>query len=1538
MQRDIVIKGRSLGGSSDLTLLAPIRPGFIDSLETMTYKTRVKRVLDVLHGARQGTFEYHNARLLSDAVERVGAIQSVRVAVLEPQDQVMLAVSFDISREAYIRVLWDKVGTLLDLIFCGTVDYVTAFGHTFEEWAEWARRVQVETGFFYGPSESTARDLIYLRRAERMNDREGGKPLNLLRARAPSAEEALQRFFDPPSKLPADEPAVNYPPNYLTLIRERVQNGLQGLFALYRLADLHRPDTADGEVLRRAAIDLLLEFVQLWEGGQIDDDIDEARGTRFARPLAWLFPDGVARPNRRRRPADPATLPDRIDDSVLARIQGGIVRPYGKLSHGVLLLLTLADAAAAARFCDWLASHVTHGDSSQAGTPDDPHVNVAFTLAGLRACGLGEEELELFPEEFRHGMAARAGLLGDVRNNHPRRWRRPLNAGTGTVEIDPETAHVVLQLRCQAAGGQPPGIDWGAGHPLYNVTQGLLAANNGLVLLAVQTLSRRYNADGRIQEHFGWADGNGQPEPEAGPENDDANRVHLGEIVNGHDNAADFVDPDDPRQAWLADGSFLVVRKYRQFPARLEAAIAVTAQAMCTAFGGVAQDWVEVVYGKLMGRTRDGSPVVQPSRLNRFDYRGDADGRRCPLRAHIRLSHPRSTLPAARPPRMMRRSMGYGPDHLPGHGEDGLERGLVFMAYVASIGEQFEVVQRWLNGGNSSGTSSGQSCPIVGVPDNGLPRIFRFEHEAAGRPAQEFSVLLERPTALLDEPETLTRLEWGLYLFAPSFAAVDRLGHFARVAAALAPALPSAAWSAVRGRRQLAELRCPHASGAARADAWRVALEDAQSIDRLDAADLWSAIRADHAGVLRTDYGVIVAAPELIEEVLLDRQGRYSLQGQFDLMKQSIGEIYLGLDPGVRYDDESGPVNARIMQLPRGAAYDIAFKAAERKIEAIRDEAIEHATRFGETRWNVTFDVREVVDEVLADLCEAWFGIQGSPHFRRGGTDWRWRDDEPPIYPGHFTALSRWMFQPHPGSVPAELGRRYGQALTKAMTAFVADIRSGGSGNVPKAPGGANAPIAEAVFGHPRHGADNAWVARTMVGVMMGFIAPIIGAVLNVVREWQRERRFDALRASLRADGRMDLAAAERILGRATYDAARMRPMPQIIWRTALSPHRLGPAGHTVNIEAGDIVVLGLVSGTQQRLAEGVSDGSLMFGGRRTATPGRHPTHACPGRISGFEAMLGTLCALLTPGEEMRQIGTPLGLSMEGLLTGGGRFMFEGWDAAKALSIFEKTPDHPPPPLPADREGQVLCFGDSWVSNPYPFVGRDIRDMLEECGYDTPDDFCNYERYGHIADLDRAKEDLATFVRRRFKPPASPVPKAIVLSGGGNDATKSSFAALLVVNDNNPATPVLDPTKLARLVADIETCYRHVLDRLLRELADIHVDVPVVLHGYDHFFPRGAMDANWFRKPLDDARYRRAADHAEEDLACHDLIEALNTMLANLANEPQYRRQVRHVPLQGTIDRLWNDPTNGWRDDLHPHNSAFHAYALAIDAVIDAYP
>ncbi len=1583
MQRDIVVKGRGLGGTSDLTLLAPIKPGFVESLESVTYKTRIKRVLETLHGARSATHEYAAARLLSDSVERVSAIHSVRVAVLEPENKVLLAVTFDGSWESYIRVLWDKVGSLLDLIFCGTEDYVTAYDHSFDEWLVWARRVQVETGFFYGPADSTARDVLYQRRIERMRERGVEKDLeearlNEIRAVLPSAEEIIQRIVKPPQQPAPDDPPI-VPTDYLRMFRERTRNGIQGLAGLYRLTDLHRPGTSDGEVLRHAAIDLLLEFVQLWISGLVDDDINEARDGavpgsgdgRFRRQLDWLFPDRQPELSLRPRPTDAASQGDRVPDNVLCDIQGGIVRAYPKVTHGATLMLGLKSSAGGRDILAWLSTKLTNGAEDFESSPARPFCNVAFTPAGLRALGMSEDTLGLFPEEFRQGMSARAGLLGDVRNNHPRRWRLPRRvpdlsrsdagseAGFGEIELD--SIHVVVQLRCDGGPGVPADLDLRDPlHPLHSVADRMLRDNPGVELLSVQALVRRASAGlpNGVEENFGYADGFGQPEVEAGSAPNHANRVHLGEIVCGHENAADFEpDPTDPalpdvvkaRLSWLTNGSFLVVRKYRQFARRLEVAVSATAVEMAQAIDGDSaqyEKYIEVVYAKLMGRARDGIPVGQKTLTNSFNYKSDPEGRQCPLHAHVRLAHPRSDRKsAARLPRLMRRGMSYGPQHNKGTDDDADERGVLFMAYNASLSEQYEVIQRWLTGGNSTGASSGQSCPIVGVPENGYPRHFRFEH--AGR---HFSVQLEQATPLLEEPRVLTRLEWGMYLFAPSMGVVNKLHALATAAAAGAPAAV-APWELLRGKHLIAgleEIRSQQGDQAA-LDAWKAIIEDPESIDRLDAAAVWAAIREEHGGVLKTPYGTLVASRELLMRVLLDPDASYSIRGQFERMQLSVGEIFLGMDAGKRYDDESIEVNRAIGVLTdtdagKAQVFEIAFEAAKRKLDQIICQAREQSGRVCDPRFEVGFDAREVVDEVLADLCEAWFGIKGSEHFRRGGSDWAWKEGDPPLYPGHFTALSRYMFQPNPGPVSVELGQLYGRALSSAMVAFVDAHRA--AGTTPKHKG-RDAPLAFAIFNHSKYGTDPAWVARTMVGVLMGFIAPIIGAVLNVLREWQREGRFASIRTELA--GRTSRTDAIGVVTRPMAEAARMRPMPQIVWRVATKAHRLGPPGKdAVEVAEGEKIVLGLVSGTQQSLADGLNDERLMFGGKRT-TGQPHPTHACPGYLAGIEAMLGTLTAVLARPEKVRQGFAPLTFVAEGfaelpehcrgpspaLL---GRPATLAYHISLALEVFSRV-RKPLPPRPKGREGLILAIGDSWLRNPYPF-STDLREELESFDYLVPKDLCDYEEWGYARTLGTRAADICDFIRDTIKSLSDgPSPKAVLLSGGGNDSTRGSFLKLLLENDHNVNTSPLDPDALLDHIAKLKTYYETVFDAIRLRLVEINVNIPVIVHGYDHpLLPdKAGLGYVWFREQFKNKHYDPLTDRPEEIKGLAELINAFNDMLSNLASDNRYKTFVRYVDLRGTLKEFWDaNAVEAWKDDLHPENDGFFALATKIDAMVQA--
>lgn len=1545
MQRELVVKGRGVGGTSDLTLLAPLKPGFVDSFESVSYKTRTKKVLDTLHRTRANSHEYKWARLISDSVERVGTIHSVRVAVLEPENKVLLAVTFDGSRESYIRVLWDKVGTLLDLIFCGTIDYVTAWDHSFEEWVEWAHCVQVETGFFYGATQTTARDLLFDRRLALMRGEE--KPdlnqaeVDELRAVLPVPEEVIERLIYPLYPVPADEPDVRQRPRpigYVKALGEQAMLGLQGLASVYRLVELFRPGTRDGDVLRRSAIDLLEEFVEMANGGAINIELAAAEA-RFSRELRWLIPiPGVRVANDRSRP----TLPEnRAPRTPSADIQGGILRQYENVTNGVLVLVGFESVDEASRFVAWVASNVTREtDEHDAARATKPFFNIAFTFAGLRALGLEESDLEFFPEEFRQGMAARAGSLGDVRNNHPQRWRLPKRFTTidhdpasEAVEID--AVHAILQIRCKASGAAADAFSLqDANHPLRALVAEVARQLETGSILAVQPLIRRLEQRrGALTavENFGFADGNGQPDLEPRKPPFRRNHVPPGEIVLGYDNVADPApDVSAPDARWLHDGSFFVVRKYRQFVDQLRGAVLETAKDMESRLGGVASDYIELVYAKLMGRWRDGEPIVAPGAtgFNVFTYDNDPQGSVCPLHSHIRRANPRSgerqrTDPrkSGRFPRIMRRSMSYGPP--PGTVAGG-DRGLVFMAYNASLGEQFEVVQRWLTGGNSTGSTSAIGCPIVGVAQSGLDRNFTFEH--AG---QAFRLRLDAGNVLFDEPMSPTQLEWGLYLFAPGMAVLRRLQ-----ATATAPAASrSMPWSLGAGRSRLAELLRMDAveSPEVAVAAWKEAIEDPESIDRLTSASLWAAIRADHAGLLRTTYGVLVADRSLVGDVFLDPHARYSVCGQFDRMKRSFGEISLGLDAGPRYERESASINAAIGALTEDDAFDLAVEAASKKIDAIRDDARVQAQRRGDSTVEVGFDAREILDEVLAALSQAWFGLSDDPgrRFRKGGADWSWTHGQAPWYPGHFTAMSRYMFQPHPNATVIDFGERYGQALRESMRLFVGDHRA--RGTKPQAPHGGDAPIAAAAFDHADYGLDDDFVARTMVGVLMGFNPTIIGAVLNVLREWHRDGSFGSLR--LRFAGSTAASRRQLVLD-ATRRSAKARPMPQLAWRTVVRPHRLGPSDAAgLDLKAGDLVVLAIASATQQSLADGQSDGRAMFGGDRSTLP--HPTHACPGYAPAIGAMHGTLVALLSRSENLKTGPAPLTFTLEAALPTTPpvtppaiQALFEPTFATRLRNVAEQRERLLARGSKRTAQKLVMGWGDSWIAFPFlpPWLFADLLDQLKTKARDIDKEYCSVRDWSTLKSMAQKTAGFCFHLQEKLD---EGLDVTVLLSGGGNDSTGAVLSSIL--NDVG-TTPTINPQALsdhlygAGGVGGLKGDY----EIIIGEIRKVSSQVKIVVHGYDYPLPqgKGIYARSWLLEPFEQHHYAWPRDETVMTQAMRYLIDELNKMVEGLSG-------VTYVKLSETVETAWpNNVEDHWFDDLHPTEDAFALMAAKVAKVL----
>ena len=1294
-------------------------------------------------------------------------------------------------------------------------------------------------------------------------------------------------------------------------------------------------------------------------------------------------------------------VPDytKISDSIKSAVQGGILEPYSDITHGLAILLHFKELSGALFFLNSIVPAISTANSPHLADEDTIFHNLAFTLEGLRACALTEDMLDQFPEDFRQGMAQRCGVLGDVRNNHPRRWRLPdafaaaNQKPQANLQIELGNVHAVLHLRTKATKEPASKADyhWHDGHPLQRrLTEIADMSERGVKVLAVQSMRRRYrtiNGSPVIVEPFGYADGNGQPDLKKGTNSQP--QSHLGEIVCGYNNLADSVStsPSHPSIDFLTNGSFLVMRKYGQNVMRFNDAVNNAALALVDVpLGGegdadakakqaaALKTATVVVQSKLMGRTQNGEPLVafDPTNRNDFNFKDDPVGKQCPLHAHIRLANPRSPKPTAgddvdltgdgtaRPPVIMRRSMSYGPVSA----QDDEARGLMFMAYNANISEQFEVIQRWLTQGNSTGSSSLQSCPIVGVPENHYPRQFRFEYELDGKKERVTHMGLELPTPMFTEPAAYTWLEWGLYLFTPSIAVLSRLHSLAlaklvKTEAAGPLRCPIApAWKAQEGRAKLKQLQdIQMAQGdAAALLAWKAAVEDPQAIQRLESAALWAAIREDHGGLLRTPYGVIVANRSLIQQVFKDNEN-FSVCGHRERMKLSFGDIFIGKDAGSQdgdiYADEAGSIPSALSQLPlHGVAegvFEISRDAAMKKLDQIVQVSKDIARNDDALHYETGFDSRELLDEVLAELTENWFGIQGSPFFKRSGSDSNWQEGNAPhfilpLYPGHFAAPSRYMFQPNPGSTPTALGQVHGRALKRAMLSFAAPYYY--SGSFPKNGNGNPAPVAKAVLDDAAQtGKTLEFVASTMVGIIMGYTPTINGAVLNVLTEWAKNDTLFEKRAMVDALGDLSYQQAYDLMYTALSNATKMQPMPQITWRTARTAMRLGePGPHAIDIHPNDKIVLALVSGTQESLVDGVDDGRIMFGGVREEDP--HPTHACPGYHQGIAAALGCLAAIVGLIETLRPGRTPHNFEIRGKLKNqqspSPTFQLHREKVAKEWkSTLEWSAKKPV----AGSRGKVICWGDSWVA----YLGEDIQSKLQDLGYETPEDYCSYGDY-FLLDTMAESGEIKKFTKylKELGTGATAAPKAIFLSGGGNDSVGEKLYAKLpqpgtdyLLNPKSGSPPVINPENLAVHLAALLAAYRRIIQAIIDTLDDQKWKTPIVVHGYA--YPQPAVrpltfgSPKWIKDPFAHAGYKASGIHAHPfDKAVateqmHNLIEALNKDVF-VVLEKEFSKRVLYVDLR-KIAPLEDD----WENDMHLNPDKFEEAASLIDVEITEF-
>ncbi len=1177
-----------LGGIANLALIAPVRGGFIPGADTFTYAKRLEMFFKTLNAIRLASRESSlTPNPFPDALGRWGILHSFRYALIPPEIgsageppkpddrlspavyRLYLNVTFDGGWEPYMRVIYRDLGAMLDAIFCNCVGYPSSAANSFDAYSRWVRGQEVPAGIFYTESSKSSQDLGYLENVERTYRQ--GTDLDTARQAvskmalppAPAIWDGVQRF------AASDAPAK----------RDTVANNLRALKGLYDLRSFYAENTdGDAWLLHRFARDAMPEFRALLPALRADPMLAPLLGL-YPEPVRWLLAD-VAPPT-----SGSAAAPRGAANFDVAQVQSGILSPYAGVTHGCLCLIAILDVAEARTALRKLPE-LQPTTGNQPLKTGAMYRGIAFTRQGLAL--LAPDCVDALPQEFIDGMEARAGLLGDLGHNHPDNWRRPTFRGS---EIDLASVHIVVQWRFAATDR----ADDATLHPkLAAAVQALDAAGTGLRVLSAEAM-RSYPEGGSAghitREPFGFQDGFSQPSVTASPGQRWSDRVEHGELLLGYPN--DRGGGIFPAQAssLLDNGSFLVIRKIRQDVAHWNRVLRDAASDRDPGFAALGaqqqRDAMNALAAKLMGRELDGKSLADPSGPasgNDFDFSADADGSRCPFQSHTRRANPRNKT-GAKAPRMIRRGMSYGPRASPA-GPVG-EQGLYFMAYCGSIAEQFEVIQRWIAGGNSSGVLAAHSDPLLGVAQRGVARSFQWWD--ASRQCVARIDLGDRP---------LTLLEWGLYLFVPSVTGLRALTKGAR-----AKNRSSDEHRTVAGEDYAPDTPAFHD--------WQRLLQDRATRDQT-----WRRVKQNQ-GDLQTAYGRLVSNPDTVMEMLQDGNGkdplRYSVCGYGRRFHASIGDGYLGMDPDSGHTAQAvtSGINAAVVKIDEETAYRAAAGIAERLLIA----------RTPVTGTPIPVDIAELTENVLAALCTEWFGLPEGVHMKAGISAGSGAEAQTGYCPRDFVKVARHVFGAHPSPTESEQGIGRGKVLQQSVKAYLA--------STPRAAlVGLSAVIATAL-----HAQGPDVVAQTIAGIMLGFAPSVHGNFVSLMRAWVEEREtlslwdLQVLLLDLRA-GQPDIDgydAAREVLRRPLLDQMRREPLPATVWREPVGAVPAQPG------QDPDKIVIGL-HGLMQY--ENIDD-AMLFGGTQPGGPG--PTklrtvHACPGYGMAVGVLMGIIAAILSAG------------------------------------------------------------------------------------------------------------------------------------------------------------------------------------------------------------------------------------------------------------------------------------------------------------------
>jgi hypothetical protein len=254
----------------------------------------------------------------------------------------------------------------------------------------------------------------------------------------------------------------------------------------------------------------------------------------------------------------------------------------------------------------------------------------------------------------------------------------------------------------------------------------------------------------------------------------------------------------------------------------------------------------------------------------------------------------------------------------------------------------------------------------------------------------------------------------------------------------------------------------------------------------------------------------------------------------------------------------------------------------------------------------------------------------------------------------------------------------------------------------------------------------------------------------------------------------------------------------------------------------------------------------------------------------------------------------------------------------------------------AATAGTLVAEGDSWFDYPL----NDVLSLLEDDhGYDVESVAHKGDRIEEMAygrgQLEELTRRLEKLLRRGV------IPRAILLSGGGNDVAGDEFGMLL----NHERSPIrgLNDEVVAGVVDErVRSAYVTVLSAIT-EVCETRVGraLPILVHGYDYPVPdgRGFLGGWWFLPGpwLEPGFREKGFDDLRERIAlAKELIDRFNTMVRGVAALGEFPH-VKYVNLRGTLS-VGADYETWWANELHPTRRGFDAVTERFATVLAALP